>query len=62
MGTIRRLGDQQRIELDELLDIVQDINLQPREDIQVESSEARLEQIFNKITIRINFKIRDKDI
>ena len=58
----RRLGDQQRIGLDELLDIVQDTNLQPREDIQVESSGARLEKISNNTTVRINFKIRDGDI
>ena len=29
----RRLEDQQRIGLDKLLDVVQDTNLQPREDI-----------------------------
>ena len=58
----RRLEDQQRIGLDELLDVVQDTNLQPREDIQAESSGARLEDISNNTTVRINFKIRDGDI
>ena len=55
----RRLGDQQRIGLDELLDIVQDVNPQPREDIQAESSGARLEETSDNTTVRINFKIRD---
>ena len=58
----RRLDDQQRIRLDELLDVVQDTNLKPREDIQAESSGARLEDISNNTTVRINFKIRDGDI
>ena len=58
----RRLEDQQRIGLDELLDVVQDPNLQPQEDIQAESSGARLEEISNNTTVRINFKIRDGDI
>ena len=49
----RRLEDQQRIGLDELLNIVQDTNLQPREDIQTESSGARLEEISNNTTVRI---------
>ena len=58
----RRLGDQQRIGLDELLDIVQDTNLQPREDIQAESSGAGLEETSNNTAVRINFKTRDGDI
>lgn len=58
----RRLEDQQRIGLDELLDIVHDINLQPRENIQAESSGARLEETSNNTTVRINFKIRDRGI
>ena len=58
----RRLEDQQRIGLDELLDIVQDVNLQTREDIQAESSGAGLEETSNNTTVRINFKIRDGDI
>ena len=58
----RRLGDQQRIGLDELLDIVQDVNLQPRQDIQAESSGARREETSNNTTVRINFKIRDEGI
>ena len=58
----RRLEDQQRIGLDELLDVVQDTTLQPREDIQAESSGARLEEISNNTTVPINFKIRDGDI
>ena len=41
---------------------MQDTNLQPREDIQAESSGARLEDISNNTTVRINFKIRDGDI
>ena len=41
-----------------MLDIVQDTNLQPWEDIQAESSGARLEEISNNKTVRINFKIR----
>ena len=59
MDDERRLEDQQRIGLDELLDIIQDVNPQPREDIQAESSGAGLEKTSDNITIRINFKIRD---
>ena len=55
----RRLEDQQRIGLDELLDIVQDVNPQPWEDIQAESLGARLEETSDNTTVRINFKIRD---
>ena len=58
----RRLEDQQRIGLDELLDVVQDTNLQPREDIQAESSGAGLEETSNNTAVRINFKTRDGDI
>ena len=58
----RRLGDQQRIGLDELLDTVQDTNLQPQEDIQAESSGAGLEETSNNTAVRINFKARDGDI
>ena len=55
----RRLEDQQRIRLDELLDMVQDTDLEPREDIQAESSKPRFEETSNNTTVHINFKIRD---
>ena len=58
----RRLEDQQRIGLDELLDIDQDIDPEPGEDIHAESSGARLEEASNNTTVRINFKIRDGGI
>ena len=58
----RRLEDQQRIGLDELFDIDQDVDLQPGEDIHAESSGARLEEASSNTTVRINFKIRDGGI
>ena len=50
----RRLEDQQRIRLDELLDMVQDTDLEPREDIQAESSKPRFEETSNNTTVPIN--------
>ena len=58
----RRLEGQQRIRLDELLDMVQDTDLEPREDIQAKSSKPRFEETSNNTTVHINFKIRDRGI
>ena len=58
----RRLEDQQKIGLDELLDIDQDIDLQPEKDIHTESSEPRLEEAYSNTTVRINFKLYNGDI
>lgn len=50
----RRLEDQHRIGLDELLDTDQDKDLQPGEDI-LASPAVRLEEVSNSTTVRINF-------
>lgn len=57
----RRLEDQQRIGLDELLDTDQDIDLQPGEDI-LASPAIRLEEVSNSTTVRINFNCCDRGI
>ena len=49
-------SQQQRIGLDESLDMDQDVDPHARENIHAESSEARLEEISNNNTVRIDFQ------
>ena len=58
----RRLEDQQRVGTDELLDMDQNIDPQPGEDIQAESSGARIKDASNHTTVGVNFKIRDRGV
>ena len=58
----RRSKNQQRIGMNEILDVDSEIVSQTKKDVFVESSEILVKKISNSTTIRINFRIRDEGI
>jgi len=58
----RRLEDQQRIGMDDLFGIEQEIEQQPGGNLQVETSGAQPEGALSRTTVRITFMVHDRGI